>query len=217
MWTCSRAAWDPEAALQIGTAHHSELAAESLSFFIFPANGTTLGDKCDQHAADVPVLLSKLAFKKTKTAGKEQPEGIQGYVPDCHEFILGQLWPTFGKLEEYLELDLLPFGNARMKVSNGTITFYCQHGPDECLVNEVHTCAVKYVHPQRKLLDFVACTLRQDDPAQAGEPCARKVGTDWAVLDRCSRGPEGIQLPVRNGQANTGAPASHTICAVRGD
>lgn len=118
----------------------------------------------------------------------------EGLCPDCHEFILGQLWPTFGKLEEYLELDLVPFGNAHMKVSNGTITFDCQHGPDECFVNEVQTCAVKYVHPQRKLLDFVACMLRQDDPTQAGEPCARKVGMDWAVLDRCSRGPEGTQL-----------------------
>lgn len=118
----------------------------------------------------------------------------EGLCPDCHEFILGQLWPTFGKLEEYLELDLVPFGNAHMKVSNGTITFYCQHGPDECFVNQVQTCAVKYVHPQRKLLDFVACMLRQDDPTQAGEPCARKVGTDWAVLDRCRRGPEGTQL-----------------------
>ncbi|XP_037570164.1 gamma-interferon-inducible lysosomal thiol reductase [Dermacentor silvarum] len=128
----------------------------------------------------------------------------EGLCPDCHEFILGQLWPTFGKLEEYLELDLLPFGNADMKVANGTVTFQCQHGPDECLINEVQTCAVKYVHPTRKLLDFITCMLRQPDPTQAGEPCARKVGTDWAVLNRCSQGPEGTQLLYEMGKRTQG-------------
>ncbi|KAL3184509.1 hypothetical protein MRX96_031799 [Rhipicephalus microplus] len=43
----------------------------------------------------------------------------------------------------YLNVDILPFGNARMHVVNGTVTFDCQHGPDECYINEVQTCAVK--------------------------------------------------------------------------
>lgn len=128
----------------------------------------------------------------------------EGLCPDCHEFILNQLWPTYAKLEEYLQLDLLPFGNAEMKVSNGTITFQCQHGPDECYINEVQTCAVKYVHPTRKLLDFIACMLRQDDPTKAGEPCAQKVGTDWPVLDKCSTGPEGTQLLYQMGKRTRG-------------
>ncbi|XP_077517439.1 gamma-interferon-inducible lysosomal thiol reductase-like [Amblyomma americanum] len=128
----------------------------------------------------------------------------EGLCPDCHEFILNQLWPTYAKLEEYLQLDLLPFGNADMKVSNGTITFQCQHGPDECYINEVQTCAVKYVHPTRKLLDFVDCMLRQDDPTKAGEPCAQKVGTDWPVLNRCSTGPEGTQLLYQMGKRTRG-------------
>ncbi|XP_054930594.1 gamma-interferon-inducible lysosomal thiol reductase-like [Dermacentor andersoni] len=128
----------------------------------------------------------------------------EGLCPACHRFILQQLWPTYGKLEDYITLDLLPFGNAHMKVDNGTVTFTCQHGVKECYVNEVQTCAVKYVHPTRKLLDFVACMFLRDDPTQAGEPCARKVGTDWPVLARCSRGPEGTELMYEMGNRTRG-------------
>ncbi|XP_065309363.2 gamma-interferon-inducible lysosomal thiol reductase-like [Dermacentor albipictus] len=118
----------------------------------------------------------------------------EGLCYACHDFILHQLHPTYGKLEDYLDVDILPFGNAHMHVTNGTVKIQCQHGPDECYINEVQTCAVKYVHPTRKLLDFVACMLSQNDPTKAGKPCAVKVGTDWGVLDRCSSGPEGAQL-----------------------
>ncbi|XP_077517441.1 gamma-interferon-inducible lysosomal thiol reductase-like [Amblyomma americanum] len=118
----------------------------------------------------------------------------EGLCGGCHAFILDQLHPTYGKLEQYLNIDLLPFGNADMKKANGTVVFNCQHGPDECYINEVQTCAVQYVHPTRKLLDFVACMLSHNDPTKAGEPCAQKVGTDWGVLNRCSTGPEGTEL-----------------------
>lgn len=118
----------------------------------------------------------------------------EGLCPACHHFILQQLWPTYGKLEDYVTVDLLPFGNAHMNVVNGTVTFTCQHGEEECYVNEVQTCAVKYVHPTRKLLDLVACMFQSDDPTKSGEPCAQKVDTDWPVLDKCSRGPEGTRL-----------------------
>ncbi|KAH6935956.1 hypothetical protein HPB50_011690 [Hyalomma asiaticum] len=118
----------------------------------------------------------------------------EGLCPDCHDFFLDQLWPTYNKLEEYMHVDLVPFGKAEVKVVNDTVTFECQHGPQECYVNQVQTCAVKYVHPVRKLLDFVACMYRQDDPTTAGQPCAKKVGTYWPVLDKCSRGPEGMKL-----------------------
>lgn len=128
----------------------------------------------------------------------------EGLCPGCHGFILNQLWPTYGRLEEYLNVDILPFGNARMKEVNGTIVFTCQHGPDECYVNAVQTCAVKYVHPTRKLLDFVACMLRYPDPTKAGEPCAEKVSTDWTVLDRCSRGSEGVELLYEMGKRTRG-------------
>ncbi|KAL1427714.1 hypothetical protein MTO96_017150 [Rhipicephalus appendiculatus] len=118
----------------------------------------------------------------------------EGLCPGCHLFILDQLHPTYAKLQDYLNVDILPFGNARMHVVNGTVTFDCQHGPDECYINEVQTCAVKYVHPTRKLLDFVACMLSHNKPTEAGKPCAEKAGTDWGVLDKCSTGPEGTQL-----------------------
>ncbi|KAL1427712.1 hypothetical protein MTO96_017148 [Rhipicephalus appendiculatus] len=141
----------------------------------------------------------------------------EGLCPACHRFILHQLWPTYGKLEDYVILDLLPFGNAHMKVDNGTVTFTCQHGKKECYVNEVQTCAVKYVHPTRKLLELVACMFQSPDPTRAGEPCARKVNTDWPVLDKCSRGPEGTQLLWAMGQSNPRTSAEHRLRSVDRD
>ncbi|XP_037276392.2 gamma-interferon-inducible lysosomal thiol reductase [Rhipicephalus microplus] len=124
----------------------------------------------------------------------------EGLCSPSHFFILDQLHPTYIKLHGYLIIDILPFGNARMHVVNGTVTFDCQHGPDECYINEVQTCAVKYVHPTRRLLDFVACMLSQDKPSEAGEQCAEQVGTDWGVLDKCSTGPEGTELMYEMGK-----------------
>ncbi|KAH9373040.1 hypothetical protein HPB48_010015 [Haemaphysalis longicornis] len=128
----------------------------------------------------------------------------EGLCPDSRDFILDQLLPTYTKLERDMDLDLVPFGNADMKVSNGTVTFRCQHGPDECYVNKVQTCGVKYVHPTRKLLALIACMFSQDEPAKAGQLCAQKVGTDWGVLDRCSTGPEGTQLLYEMGKRTRG-------------
>ncbi|XP_077560574.1 gamma-interferon-inducible lysosomal thiol reductase-like [Haemaphysalis longicornis] len=128
----------------------------------------------------------------------------EGLCPDCYDFMLHQLLPTYTKLEDHINLDLLPFGKAHMKVSNGTITFQCQHGPGECYVNKVQTCAVKYVHPTRKLVTFVVCMFSQEHPVKAGPKCAQKAETDWGVLDRCSRGPEGIQLLSEMGKRTLG-------------
>ncbi|KAH8025273.1 hypothetical protein MRX96_049922 [Rhipicephalus microplus] len=124
----------------------------------------------------------------------------EGLCPDCHDFFLDQLWPTYNKLEEFMNVDLVPFGKAHMTVTNHTTTFECQHGPQECYVNTVQACAVKYVHPIKKLINFVACMFRQDDPAKSGQLCADNVGTHWAALDKCSGGPEGEQLLRKMGE-----------------
>lgn len=39
------------------------------------------------------------------------------------------------------------------------IGFTCQHGPDECSGNKIHSCALKEATTQAAKVEFVACQM----------------------------------------------------------
>lgn len=38
----------------------------------------------------------------------------EAYCPDCQDFIIEQLYPAYLKLADYIDLDLVPFGNVKV-------------------------------------------------------------------------------------------------------
>lgn len=96
---------------------------------------------------------------------------------DSRNFVIKQLVPTYEKLHNFIDLDLVPYGKAKVnlclwknyegviiglfqtKEENDEISFVCQHGPLECLANKIHACVLQYVHDQALQLKFVACMI----------------------------------------------------------
>lgn len=71
----------------------------------------------------------------------------------CANFTLTQLRSLFdNKLINFVELDVIPWGNARLDDTTGQVT--CQHGPLECELNRLISCALAQ-HP----IQVCACCM----------------------------------------------------------
>ena len=70
----------------------------------------------------------------------------ESLCPDCSSFIQSQLKPTWERLHrsKIMSISLYPFGNAKEhELANGTFTYTCQHGEEECFGNFVEACILK--------------------------------------------------------------------------
>ena len=68
--------------------------------------------------------------------------------PDSMKFVMYQLEPThlalMGINPDLVEFNMYPYGKANTTVgSDRSITFSCQHGPEECRRNMHHACYLK--------------------------------------------------------------------------
>jgi len=113
--------------------------------------------------------------------------------PDSRHFILRQLFPTWQKVSELMEIDYRPFGKATYKkLPGGGYKFQCQHGPIECQVNIVHNCVVKYVP---KPMPYIKCMMEDAyKPLEIGQKCAYRLDIDWEPIRKCAEGREGEEL-----------------------
>lgn len=54
--------------------------------------------------------------------------------------------------------------------------FQCQHGPNECLGNMIHTCALHYISESAKLVEYINCMMGDNyDPMQAGQSVSPQI------------------------------------------
>lgn len=89
-------------------------------------------------------------------------------------------------------------------------TVVCQHGYNECAVDTIEACAMKYYPDPQVYVPFVDCfegvlvnelvntTSAPGLVPQLGALCAAKQGLDWAAVDACFKGPEGEALDQEN-------------------
>lgn len=66
----------------------------------------------------------------------------EALCPDSRRFFVDQLLPAYELIPDSIELDLVPYGKANTKQTDGRINFSCQHGPTECLANKIHACVI---------------------------------------------------------------------------
>nr|CAI5836582.1 unnamed protein product [Callosobruchus analis] len=85
------------------------------------------------------------------------------FEPFCKKFIKEQLYPTFQALQNYMDLELIPFGMAKMIEKDGKYNFTCIFGPKECYTNEIHSCVVD-MNPLKQTLEFVRCSAMEHYP-----------------------------------------------------
>lgn len=147
------------------------------------------------------IIYTKLLSTDQSSVALKEPHSIRVEVyyevlcPDSRYFILHQLYPTWQKIGDIMEVHFKPFGKASYQQSPRGYTFKCQHGPAECQGNMVHACAIKYVAKPALLMEYVKCMMNDNyEPKTAGAKCAESLGIDWSVIDKCVDSREGQEL-----------------------
>jgi len=110
----------------------------------------------------------------------------ESLCPDCEQFVQKQLVPIYSQLgPDVIDLQVVPYGNARRRINSTTTTIECQHGVGECDANVYELCAI-YMNPNpNDYLPFLDCLAkvlpmgRHDEPLnpQLFENCAS--GSLW--------------------------------------
>ncbi|XP_022685968.1 gamma-interferon-inducible lysosomal thiol reductase-like isoform X2 [Varroa jacobsoni] len=114
--------------------------------------------------------------------------------PGCRMTMSQELPKALTKFGSDIFVSLVPYGFADMKIGpNGSVNFYCHHGPDECIGNAWHACSHFYMSPKERL-EYVICTMtgyRMQLP-RALKKCTSPGMA--AQLEKCAKGPQGIAL-----------------------
>ncbi|XP_059099154.1 gamma-interferon-inducible lysosomal thiol reductase-like isoform X1 [Tigriopus californicus] len=115
--------------------------------------------------------------------------------PDSRYFILKQLYPTWQRVGSIMDIQYKPYGKASHRASDGGYMFQCQHGPNECQGNMIHTCAMHYIPESTKLTEYIHCMMGDNyDPMQAGRNCASQLEIEWSPIEACASGKEGQKM-----------------------
>lgn len=137
----------------------------------------------------------------------------ESLCPDSKAFITQQLTPTLkSPLAKFVTLQLVPYGKSTYKTQGSETVFDCHHGPNECLGNKIHSCAIKNIESdsfqagktkQSKTVDFINCIMSNSFPDQTfqTESCGLKNEVkNWKNIQECSNSTEGSTLLKENGQ-----------------
>src|SRR5699024_1351356 len=88
----------------------------------------------------------------------------ESLCPYCHYFFLLQLAPTYEKLRNHIEVELIPSGVVRVShdAANHTI-IHCQHGDTECYGNRAQACGLEMIKDKFAAFEFVKCNVGAQD------------------------------------------------------
>lgn len=148
------------------------------------------------------VLLLALAMSLTVSQGQKVNVSVYYEVlcPDSIRFVRGSMWRAYKLVPDIMNLELVPYGKAHYeRRSDDSISFSCQHGPDECAGNMVQACALNLL-PQDKQVDFVRCMLTSRRPQSSGPSCAASLSLSYADVESCVSGSAGPKFLMEMGQ-----------------
>lgn len=135
------------------------------------------------------------------SAPTASPVGITLYYeslcPGCRAFIANQLYPTYTKVKDIMDVTLVPYGNAQESWDGQQWRFSCQHGEAECVGNLIEVCAISHLANVSTYFPFIHCFetyISSSNPRSAAEYCAKLARIDYAVIDKCASGAEGNKL-----------------------
>lgn len=64
-------------------------------------------------------------------------------------------------LTKHIEIIFIPFGKSWE--TSGPEKFQCQHGPEECNLNKIMSCALYFLYEQEKQEKFIVCAMKLRD------------------------------------------------------
>ncbi|KAI4457801.1 transposable element tc3 transposase-like protein [Holotrichia oblita] len=80
------------------------------------------------------------------------------HCPCSISFIKKQLYPNYFKLDDRLDVELIPYGNTKRTLLNGTTEFHCKKDAT-CRAMRIHACAAQYLTPPNITLHFLNCLM----------------------------------------------------------
>ncbi|XP_029638659.1 gamma-interferon-inducible lysosomal thiol reductase [Octopus sinensis] len=150
-----------------------------------------------QEIADKCKVLNQCAAWKSRNQLVNFTLYYEALCPDCQNFIIKQLFPTFIKLKSIINLGLVPYGNAYEQKDGKSWKFTCQHGAEECSVNILETCAIHVLEDPNIYVKFIydleTCMFKIQKP----EKCVKMVMKHISKRDNliaCANGTTGIYL-----------------------
>ncbi|RVW56831.1 Gamma-interferon-inducible lysosomal thiol reductase [Vitis vinifera] len=133
----------------------------------------------------------------------------ESLCPYSANFIINYLVKIFENgLISIVELNLVPFGNAKIRGNN---TIDCQHGPAECLLNTVEACAIDVWPDLSQHFSFIYCieTLVYEHKYPQWETCFEKLGLDPKPISDCYNSGYGKELELKYAAETNGLQPPH--------
>jgi len=164
------------------------------------------------HSSGIPIAHTPFQHTEAHAADGEKVQVALYYetlCPSCRSFVSGDLSKAMSLLHSITSLTLSPWGNAKLNGTNIT----CQHGPDECTLNMLHTCLLNFV-PADKALPAIKCMESSVVPSVVTSGlCIRKHAPDgastWNMTRHCMNGPMGLDLILREAKATMALQPPH--------
>ncbi|KAM0868188.1 hypothetical protein ACQ4PT_041496 [Festuca glaucescens] len=125
----------------------------------------------------------------------------ESLCPYCSRFIVNHLAGIFDDgLVDIVDLLLVPYGNAHVRDPNNTIN--CQHGPYECILNNVEACAIDAWPDLNVHFGFINCVedLVMNNKQEEWESCFKKQNLDPKPVMECYGSEHGQKLSLEYGK-----------------
>lgn len=113
-------------------------------------------------------------------------------------FLEDQLQPVWNDLSEFdrIKVEMVPFGRGECVPQKGDYRCVCQHGPEECDLNQLMNCAMRYMGSPKKYMPLLFCIQGKTDLEDAEDECLTPMLTPSLreQLIECASGKEGRRL-----------------------
>ena len=125
----------------------------------------------------------------------------EALCPDSRSFFVKQLLPTYHRIPDSVEVQLIPYGKATTVKAKDGHEFMCQHGPIECEANMIHACSIEMLKNSSVQLEYISCMIKNNiEPLRIMETCAKKMYIDHTRILKCFTGTKGKELLANYGE-----------------
>ncbi|XP_031634103.1 GILT-like protein 1 [Contarinia nasturtii] len=116
----------------------------------------------------------------------------ESLCPDSIRFIKNQLEPNYRNFEPYVDIEFVPFGKSKSLTQGHGVGFTCQHGPDECSGNKIHSCGLRSSTTQAQQVEFVTCQMSYG--SDGSDACSTQAGLPYDDVVSCYSSDLGTEL-----------------------
>ncbi|XP_029381208.1 gamma-interferon-inducible lysosomal thiol reductase [Echeneis naucrates] len=163
-------------------------------------------------AVQCGVLKECLQSNFTRSHQTADPVLVELYYeslcPGCRLFLTEMLFPTWLLLNEIMNVNLVPYGNAVEKPDGQKYIYECQHGKEECLGNMIETCLLNMT---KAAFPIIFCMESSQDVIKSAKSCVELYSPQlsWDKVMSCVNGDLGNQLMHQNAMKTNALKPPH--------